>query len=255
MRLENRIALVTGASSGIGREAARMMARQGAAVAITARRVERLEAVAEEIRAEGGRVLVLPGDVTDEPTTTDWVSKTVEKFGGLHVLVNSAGVIGTGTTADTPDDEWQRMFDVNFWSLMRLTRAAIPHLVASEGGSIIHISSVCSYRPYANVTPYCVSKAAVDMLTRCQALELADRRVRVNAINPGVVVSELHTAANAVPDYEAFLEHGRETHPLGRVGQPEDIGSLILYLASSESSWVTGSLFAVDGGRNLLSAR
>ena len=254
MRLEGKIALITGASSGIGRESARMMAREGARVAITARRAERLEELAAEIGAAGGEALVLPGDVTDAAVTDAWVAHTVERFGGLDVLVNSAGIIGGGGTADTPDEEWARMFDVNFWSLMRLSRAAIPAL-SDGGGSIVNVSSVCSYRPAAAVTAYCVSKAAVDMHTRCLALELAERQVRVNAVTPGVVVSELHTARDTVADYDAFLEHGKTTHPLGRVGRAEDVGALIVFLGSDESSWITGGIFPIDGGRNLTGAR
>ena len=253
-RLEGKVALVTGASSGIGRETARMMAREGARVAITARRAERLEALAAEIAAAGGEALVLPGDVVDPAITEAWVGRTVERFGGLDALVSSAGIIGNGGTLDTSDADWSRMFDVNFWSLMRLSRAAIPAL-SEGGGSIVNVSSVVSYRPVAAVTAYCVSKAAVDMHTRCLALELADRQVRVNAVNPGVVVSELHTATGAVADYDAFLERGKTTHPLGRVGRAEDVAALIVFLASDESSWITGGIFPIDGGRNLTGAR
>jgi NAD(P)-dependent dehydrogenase (short-subunit alcohol dehydrogenase family) len=255
MKLENRTALVTGATSGIGREAARALSREGASVAIAGRRVERLEELAEEIRGAGGEVIELPGDVTDPESTASWVEETVETLGGLDVLVNSAGIIATGGLRDTSDETWTRMMDVNFWGLMQLSRAVIGPMEDRGGGSIVNVSSVCSYRPFPGVTAYCVSKAAVDMLTQCLSLELAESGIRVNAVNPGVVVSELHTATGAVADYEAFLERGRSTHPLGRVGQPEDIASLIVFLASDDSSWITGGCFPIDGGRNLLGAR
>jgi NAD(P)-dependent dehydrogenase (short-subunit alcohol dehydrogenase family) len=257
MKLEDRVALVTGATSGIGRETARVLASEGARVAITGRRVERLERLAEEIRADaaGAEVIELPGDVTDPETTASWIEETVGTFGGLDVLVNSAGIIATGGLRDTSDEVWSRMMDVNFWGLMQLTRSAVPHLIERGGGSIVNVSSVCSYRPFPTITAYCVSKAAVDMFTECLALELAPHGVRVNAVNPGVVVSELHTATGAVEDYDAFLERGKATHPLGRVGQPEDVARLVLFLASDESSWITGGCHPVDGGRNLLSAR
>jgi NAD(P)-dependent dehydrogenase (short-subunit alcohol dehydrogenase family) len=256
MKLANRVALVTGASSGIGRETALAFAREGARVAIAARRVERLEELAERIRGElGAEIIELPGDVTDPETTTSWVEETVDTLGGLDVLVNAAGIIASGGVQDTTDEVWERLLDVNFRGLLQLTRAAIPALRTRGRGSIVNVSSVCSYRPFPTVAAYCVSKAAVDMLTQCLALELAAEGIRVNAVNPGVVVSELHTASGAVADYEAFLERGKQTHPLGRVGQPEDIASLITFLASDESSWITGGCFPVDGGRNLLSAR
>jgi NAD(P)-dependent dehydrogenase (short-subunit alcohol dehydrogenase family) len=169
--------------------------------------------------------------------------------------VNSAGIIATGGVMDTADETWDRLMDVNFRGVLHLTRSAVPAMVERGGGSVVNVSSVCSYRPFPGVAAYCVSKAAVDMLTQCLALELADRQIRVNAVNPGVVVSELHTATGAVEDYEAFPERGKETHPLGRVGQPGDIARLIAFLASDESSWITGACFPIDGGRNLLSAR
>ena len=256
MKLAERVALVTGASSGIGRETAFTMAREGARVAITARRVDRLEELADRIRTElDGEVVVLPGDILDPETTASWVEETVAAFGGLDILVNSAGIIATGGIMDTSDETWSRLMDVNFHSVLELTRAAIPSIRQRGGGSIVNVSSVCSYRPYPNVMGYCVSKAAIDMLTQCLALEMAPHKIRVNAVCPGVVVSELHTATGAVADYDAFLEHGKETHPLGRVGQPEDIANMITFLASDESSWVTGGCFPIDGGRNLLSAR
>jgi clavulanate-9-aldehyde reductase len=191
MKLENRTALVTGATSGIGREAARALAREGASVAIAGRRVERLEELAEEIRGAGGEVIELPGDVTDPESTASWVEETVETLGGLDVLVNSAGIIATGGLRDTSDETWTRMMDVNFWGLMQLSRAVIGPMEDRGGGSIVNVSSVCSYRPFPGVTAYCVSKAAVDMLTQCLSLELAESGIRVNAVNPGVVVSEL----------------------------------------------------------------
>ncbi len=122
-------------------------------------------------------------------------------------------------------------------------------------GSVVNVSSVAGLRPYGGLMAYCVSKAAVDMFTRCVALELAPQGVRVNAVNPGVVVTELHTVSDAVPDYDAFLERSKSTHPIGRVGQPEEVASLVVYLMSDEAGWVTGGTFSIDGGRALASAR
>ena len=126
---------------------------------------------------------------------------------------------------------------------------------AADGASVVNLSSVTGSRPFAQVTAYCMAKAAVDMYTKCLALELASDQVRVNAIAPGVVVTNLHTVTNAVADYDAFLERSKETHPLGRVGEVDDIASIALFLASDLSSWMTGAIVPVDGGRACLSAR
>jgi NAD(P)-dependent dehydrogenase (short-subunit alcohol dehydrogenase family) len=144
--------------------------------------------------------------------------------------------------------------DSNLRSIHLMTRAAAPELIRRRG-AIVNVSSVAGPRPYTNLLAYCVSKAGVDQYTRCAALEFAPHGVRVNAVNPGVVVTELHTVANAVPDYAAFLERSKSTHPLGRVGQPEEIAALILFLLSDECGWVTGSTVSIDGGRSLASAR
>jgi NAD(P)-dependent dehydrogenase (short-subunit alcohol dehydrogenase family) len=144
--------------------------------------------------------------------------------------------------------------DSNLRTVALMTRAAAKHLIARRG-AIVTISSVASIRPYANLAAYCVSKAAVDMFTRCAALDFAPHGVRVNAVNPGVVVTELHTVTGAVADYPGFLERSKTTHPLGRVGQPAEIAALVLFLLSDESGWITGDTVSIDGGRALASAR
>lgn len=243
--------LVTGATSGMGRAAARALAAEGAKVAFAGRRENRLA----ELRAElGNRGLALAGDVLGRATCERWVEATVKHFGGLDGLVNAAGVLGPGSAADTSDAEWDRIMDTNLRSVFVLTRAAIPHLVKRKG-SVVNLSSVAGPRPYPNLAAYCVSKAALDQLTRCTALDLAPQGVRVNAVNPGVVVTELHTVTRAVADYDAFLEKGKTTHPIGRVGNAEEVASLIVYLMTDDAGWITGVTWAIDGGRALASAR
>jgi len=253
--LEGRVALVTGATSGIGRAVAARLAAEGADVAVTARRADALEAVAGEIAAAGGRALALAGDVRDEAHARDAVARTVAEFGGLTILVNNAGVIGAGPVESTPTEEWDRVLGVDLTGPFLFARAAIPHLKGRPGASIVNVSSVTGRRPYANIAPYCVAKAGLDMLTECLALELAPYGVRVNAINPGVVVTNLHKASGAVPDYEAFLERSRQTHPLGFVGEPRDAAELVAFLVSDRSRWITGGLIPLDGGRALTSLR
>jgi NAD(P)-dependent dehydrogenase (short-subunit alcohol dehydrogenase family) len=253
--LRGRVALVTGASSGIGREVALTLARHGADVAVTGRRREALEAVAREVRDLGVRAEVVPGDVRDPAHPADAVARTVAALGGLTILVNNAGVIGAGPVTATTDAEWSRVIDTDLTAPFRFARAAIPHLEGRPGATILNVSSVTGVRPYANLAPYCVAKAGLDMLTECLALELAPRGVRVNAIRPGVVVTELHTANRVVPDYAAFLARSKETHPLGFVGEPRDAAELVLFLVSDRARWITGGCFPLDGGRALTSLR
>jgi NAD(P)-dependent dehydrogenase (short-subunit alcohol dehydrogenase family) len=253
-RFQGRSVLVTGASSGIGRATARALAAEGAHVALAGRRRERLEEVAAEVRAHGGRALMLEGDVRDEATCARWASDAAAAFDGLDGLVNAAGVIGNGAMDATSPAEWDRMMDTNVRALWLMTRAAADAL-RKRKGSIVNLSSVAGTRPYAGLGAYCVSKAAVEMITRCAALDFAPDGVRVNAVAPGVVVTELHTVTNAVADYAAFLERGKTTHPIGRVGTAEEVAGLILWLLSDEAGWVTGASMAIDGGRALASAR
>lgn len=253
--LAGRIALVTGASSGIGQAVALKLAGLGAAVALTGRREEPLRAVAATIERQGGQALLIPGDVRQESHAKQAVERTVAVLGGLTILVNNAGVIGAGPVETTTTAEWDRVLDVDLKAPFYFARAAIPHLKGKTGANIVNVSSVTGRRPYANLAPYCVAKAGLDMLTECLALELAPHGVRVNAINPGVVVSNLHRATGTVPDYPAFLERSKQTHPLGFVGEPRDAAELIAFLVSDRARWITGGLYALDGGRALTSLR
>ncbi len=255
MQLEDRTALITGGGSGIGRAVAVRFAAAGARVAVSGRREGRLRETAEKIAGAGGDCLTLPGDITDPAHAEALVSETVERYDGLDVLVNAAGFIASGTIENTALDEWDRMFDVNLRSVFRLTQLALPHL-QRRPGAIVNLSSVTGLRAFPGILSYCVSKAGVDQLTRCVALELAGQGIRVNAINPGVVVTELHRSGGMDDEtYETFLEHSRRTHPLGRAGTAEEVAELALFLASDSSSWITGGTFPIDGGRQLTCAR
>jgi len=254
-RFEGKTALVTGASSGIGRATATGLAAEGAKVALAGRRAARLEEVASSITSLGGESLVLACDVTKADDSERAVAETASRFGGLDVLVHAAGVIGFGTIETTTPTGWDEMMDINVTSVFRLTQLALPHLIERKG-TVVVVSSVTGLRSFPGVLAYCVSKAAVDQFTRCAALELAPKGVRVNAVNPGVVVSELHKAAGLADDaYEAFLERSKTTHPLGRVGAPEEIAELVLFLASPQAGWITGATVSIDGGRHLTCAR
>ena len=253
MRISNKVAIVTGATSGIGREVAVRLLAEGASVVAVGRNRPALEQLAST--AAAGRFASWAGDVTAADAPAAIVEVAATRFGGLDVLVNAAGIIGSGTVESTSDEAWDQMLDVNLRAPFRLMRAAAPLLVARRG-AIVNVSSVTGLRSFPGVLSYCVSKAGVDHLTRCAALELAPKGVRVNAVNPGVVVTNLHRRSGMGEDqYAAFLERSRETHPLGRPGQPPDIAAVVLFLASDEASWVTGETMPVDGGRHLTCAR
>jgi NAD(P)-dependent dehydrogenase (short-subunit alcohol dehydrogenase family) len=245
--------LVTGASSGIGRATAELFLQNGASVALTGRRGAALEEVSQA--ATTGKAFCLAADLSDEGETEACVDQAVELMGGLDVLVNAAGILQSGSLGATSLAVWDEMMNINVRSVFHLMKLAAPHLESSRG-SIVNVSSVTGLRSFPNVLAYCVSKAAVDQLTRCAALELAPRGVRVNAVNPGVVISGLHRAGGMNEEgYAAFLEHSKTTHPLGRVGQPEEIAGLIYFLASEKAAWITGETISIDGGRALTCAR
>jgi NAD(P)-dependent dehydrogenase (short-subunit alcohol dehydrogenase family) len=253
--LEGKIALVTGASSGIGRATAEMMAWQGARVAVTGRQVEALQDLVQRITSSRGEVVAFAGDLRKDEDRRRIVSETVAYFGGLDILVNAAGTIASGTIENTTLADWRTMFEINLEAVFGLMQLALPHLEKNKG-SIVNVSSVTGIRAFPNVLAYCASKAGVDQLTRCAALELAPKGIRVNAVNPGVVVSNLHrTSGMGEEKYQAFLEHSKSTHPLGRVGQPDDIANAIVFLASDRSGWITGISLSVDGGRHQTCAR
>jgi NAD(P)-dependent dehydrogenase (short-subunit alcohol dehydrogenase family) len=183
---EGKVVLVTGASSGIGRATAVMAAERGAFVVLAARRSSDMEDAVKAVPP--GRKLVVNADLTKEIARTNLVGAAIEKFGGIDVLVNAAGIIGNGTIENTTPDEWDRMLDINLRSMFRLTQLALPSIIERKG-NIVNLSSVTGTRAFPGVLAYCVSKAGVDQFTRCLALELGAKGVRVNAVNPGVVVT------------------------------------------------------------------
>jgi NAD(P)-dependent dehydrogenase (short-subunit alcohol dehydrogenase family) len=253
--LRGKVAIITGATSGIGRATALRFAAAGAHLSIVGRNLRELKRVAKEIEAQGGVVLSLRADVTDERAARRIVMSTLKRFDALDVLVNAAGHISNGTIENTPLAAWDAMMSVNLRAVFNLMQEAAPHLT-KQRGNIVNVSSVTGLRAFPGVLAYCVSKAGLDQLTRCAALELAPKGVRVNAVNPGVVVTEIHRRGGMSDEsYAAFLEHSRSTHPLGRVGEAREVAELILYLASERAAWITGITYSIDGGRAQTCAR
>jgi NAD(P)-dependent dehydrogenase (short-subunit alcohol dehydrogenase family) len=246
--------IVTGASSGIGRATAERFLSEGDNVALVGRREGALRDVASHA-ASAGNPFIIAAELSDEKQSERCVSQAVEMMGGLDVLVNAAGILKAGRIEDTMLELWDEMMNINLRSVFHLMKLAVPHLERSRG-NIVNVSSVTGPRSFPGVLAYCVSKAAVDQLTRCAALELAPKGIRVNEVTPGVVVTELHRAGGMNDEaYAAFLEHSKTTHPLGRVGQPEEVADLIYFLASDRAGWITGATVSIDGGRALTCAR
>jgi len=255
MSFSGKAVIVTGASSGIGRAAAEAFGSEGASVLVVGRDESALAESATAVRLGGGRPVMCRADVTAPEAAEQITATALDAFGGIDVLVNAAGVIASGTLEATSDETWDTMMAVNARAPFRLMRAVAPHLVKRKG-NVVNVSSVNGLRSFPGVLAYCVSKAAVDQLTRCAAIELAPLGVRVNAVNPGVTVTNLHRRSGMdEAQYAAFLERSKTTHPLGRPGRPDDVAALIVFLASDRAGWMTGETIPVDGGRHLTCAR
>ena len=249
MEFDGKVAVVTGATSGIGMAAALQFAEQGAKVAAGGRKKEVLAKV------ERPNIRTYAADLRNEQDTAAVVKRIIGDLGGIDILVNAAGIIANGTIENTTLADYDVMMNINVRSVFQLSQLCLPSLIERKGNIVI-VSSVTGLRAFPNVLAYCVSKAAVDQLTRCAALELAPKGVRVNAVNPGVTRTGLHLNSGMNEEsYAVFLERSKTTHPLGRIGQPEEIADLILYLASSKAGWITGVTYSIDGGRAQTCAR
>jgi NAD(P)-dependent dehydrogenase (short-subunit alcohol dehydrogenase family) len=259
--MTQRVAVVTGASSGIGRATALRLAGDGFHVLTVGRDERALSDTCREIERGGGSADRLVVDVTSDEAPGLIVGRAQAKIDagaagrGIDALVNAAGIISAADVSATTDAAWDEMMTINVRAPFRLLREAVPALAARRG-SVVNLSSVAGTRVFPSLMAYCVSKAAVDQLTRAAALDLAPQGIRVNAVNPGVVVTNLHRRSGMDEGrYAAFLDHSRATHPLGRPGTPDEIAGLIAYLVSPAAAWVTGDTIAIDGGRHLTCLR
>ena len=245
--LTGKTALVTGASRGIGRAIAHALAEAGAAVVLASRTQADLDTVAQEIEAAGGRALAVAAHTGSDDAVEALVARATEAFGGIDVLVNNAATnphFGPALTATAA--QWDKIFDVNVKGYARTIRAVAPGMKARGGGSVINVASVAGERPLPGMGVYCVSKAAVLMLTEVLAAELARDRIRVNAVLPGFVKTAF---SQVLWEDEAAARQTLQLVPQRRMAEPEEIGPLALYLASGASSFVTGARFRIDGGQ------
>lgn len=256
MSFHSKIVLITGASSGIGAATALHFSKLGAKLALTGRNLLGLQNVADQCEKSCSlKPFVITGDLTNEDDTKRILDSTILHYSRLDVLVNNAGILETGSIESTSLDQYDRVMNANVRSIYHLTMLAVPHLIQTKG-NIVNVSSVNGVRSFPNVLAYCMSKSAVDQFTRCVALELAPKGVRVNSVNPGVVVTNILTRNGmSDEDYAAFLERTKFTHALGRPGTGEEVAKAIAFLASDDASFSTGDSLLVDGGRHALCPR
>ena len=245
-RLDKKIALITGAGSGIGRAIALAFALEGAKVALVGRRQELVQSVAKEA---AGSPLALAGDVSKQADIDRILAQTSAHFGGLNVLVNNAGILHIGDSEQITEAQWDETFNVNVRGLWLLSRSALPYMRKAGGGSIVNVASVLGINGARKRAAYAPSKGAVVLLTKCMAVDHGPDKIRVNAICPSFIETDLTAEViRKAPDPGAVRRERISVHPIGRLGQPEDIAGLAVYLASDESSWVTGAALPVDGG-------
>jgi NAD(P)-dependent dehydrogenase (short-subunit alcohol dehydrogenase family) len=248
-RLDGKVAVVTGGAHGIGRASAMALAAEGARVAVGDVDEAEGERCVEEIREAGGDAVFVRTDVTSMEDVRVLVGIAVERWGRLDVMFNNVGVAIGGAAGEMSEDDWRRVIDINLTGVWRGMRVAIPIMLDAGRGSIVNSSSVQGHVGFPGWSGYAASKGGVDALTRQAAVEYAPRGIRVNAIVPGTILTAMNEAImREVEDPDALLEEWKAMHPLGRIGTPEEVAAVVVFLASDESSFVTGESIRVDGG-------
>jgi NAD(P)-dependent dehydrogenase (short-subunit alcohol dehydrogenase family) len=245
-RLAGKVAIVTGGNAGIGESVAKLFATEGASVVVTGRREKELDRVVAEIVKRQGKSLAVSGSITDEGHVREVLRRTLETFGRVDVLVNNAGVGDFGKRIHEMDDAtWANVLDVNLTGVFRMTRAVVPQMLKQRQGSIVNISSIASLVGIPMLPAYAASKGGLDALTRAIAIDYAQEGVRCNVVNPGLIDTPMAAPLMANPEQlDPILSH----YPIRRPGKPEEVASMVLYLASDEAAWVTGGTFRIDGG-------
>ncbi|XP_052901386.1 3-oxoacyl-[acyl-carrier-protein] reductase FabG-like [Anopheles moucheti] len=256
MDFTGKVVLITGASSGIGEGTAIYFAKFGASLALTGRNEANLKKVGDACEAASkNKPLLIVADVTKEEDNKRVLEEIVAKYAKLDVLVNNAGILGNGSIENTSLQQYDELMNTNVRGVYHLTMLAVPLLIKTKG-NIVNLSSVAGNRSFPGILAYSMSKAAIDQFTRCTALELAPKQVRVNAVNPGVIITDIHKRGGMDEEsYAAFLKKCEQTHALGRPGVAEEVASTIAFLASDGASFITGVTLNVDGGRHAMCPR
>ena len=242
MRLKDKTAIITGGGSGIGLATARAFCKEGAKVILFGRRKEKLISAADEL---GDSVLIVQGDMTHNDDLDQLINKTLNNFKGIDILVNSAGLYNGAPLHEISDSQWDGIMDINIRSIFQLTRRVLPIMMVQKSGSIIHISSILGLIAVPQVAAYNVSKGALNQFSRSIAVEYGSYGIRSNSICPGLIETDM--TADLMKDASLMQEWSKE-YPIGRFGKPEDVASACLFLASDESSFITGTVLPVDGG-------
>ncbi|KAL6267007.1 hypothetical protein P5V15_000087 [Pogonomyrmex californicus] len=253
MSFAGKVVLITGASSGIGAATAIHLAQLGASLSITGRNKHNLDKVAEQCGQS--QPFIITGELTNEKDVKNIIDLTIKHYGKLDVLVNNAAILEMGSIENTSLEQYDNIFNVNVRSVYQLTILAVPHLIKTKG-NIVNISSLGGLRSFPDVLAYCMSKSAVDQFTRCIALELASKQVRVNAVNPGVIITHLHERSGMNQEQlKSYFENAKKLHALGRTGDVSEVAKAIAFLASDNASFITGATLPVDGGRHAMCPR
>lgn len=247
MNFKGKVVLITGASSGIGADVARHLSELGASTALVGRNVLKLEAIAEDIKTKSGtEPLIIVADVIKDAERI--IDETISHFNKLDILINSAGITDLQLLKDITFSSFDRIFDINVRSVIRLTQLAVPHLEKTKG-NIVNVSSVAGFQAVPTALAYCLSKAAINQFTKCISLELASKGIRVNSIVPGEIDTPIYkTIGLTDEDMGKMKENAKKKYPIGRMGQVEDTSNAFAFLANDTSSFITGVLLPVDGG-------
>lgn len=247
---KSRVAIITGAGSGIGAATARLMAERGARVALVDRNAEPLAKVAADIRAKGGEAREIVADVADFAAATREVAAVQAAFGRIDMLVTAAGISsGAGTVLTHDEAMWERVWRVNVMGTVNWVKAALPPMIAGGGGSVVTIASQLAFSSGGNACAYIASKGAIVSFTKTTAVDFAKQKIRVNSVAPAVIDTPLSQgSARTAADPEAMRAWRLQRHPVGRIGVPEEVATAIAFLASDEASFITGSIMMIDGG-------
>ena len=246
MRLKGKVAVITGGGSGIGRATAELFAREGAKVVVADYKAEIGRETVRAIKDAGGEALFVEVDVSDSAQVQRLVQSALDAYGGINILFNNAGVLLFGTVQDTEEEAWNRLMSINLTGVFLCTKAVLPHMIEGGGGSIINLtSSTGAHDAAGNAVAYVTSKGGVALFTRAAAIDHAQDNVRINAIAPGPTDTPMLRDNLSKEQLEAFAA----TFPMNRLGRPEELANAALFLASDESSFVTGAILAVDGGQ------